>query len=140
MLRRELRVYGTPAPQGSKRAFNNRIVEVSKRVKPWREAIVKAAEKQPYPMMTKPVVVRIVFFFERPKSHYRTGRNSGLLKDTAPHNHITTPDLDKLVRSTLDGCVQAGMIEDDKLVVTLHATKRYTDETGGASIVLEETE
>ena len=38
----------------------------------------------------------------RPKSHYRTGRYSHLLKNNHPIYHIFTPDLDNLVKMIAD--------------------------------------
>lgn len=139
-LHRELRVFGEPAPQGSKRVFNNRIVEVSKKVKPWRAAIEECVIKAGYDTLAQPLSVRITFLMQRPMSHYRTGSNSHLLKDSAPHWHTQTPDLDKLVRSTLDGLTQAHAIEDDKWVSVLHAAKKYADKDThpGAIIVIQE--
>jgi Holliday junction resolvase RusA-like endonuclease len=123
-------VHGLPAPQGSKSAFRNqhtgRIqqVESSKRVKPWRQDVVAAAcdarddwragwlndHWQPF---DGPLAVRMVFTFTRPRSHYRTGRNAHLLKADAPVQPCSTPDLDKLARSTCDALVTAGLIADD---------------------------
>ena len=127
-------VYGTPAPQGSKRAFRNqhtgRIqqVESSKRVKPWREAVKHAAldaarfEDWPTP---HPVAVEVTFTFARPKGHYRTGRNAHLLRENAPAFPAGKPDLDKTVRSTLDALTDAGIWTGDEQVAELVARKRY---------------
>lgn len=41
-----------------------------------------------------------------------------------------TPDLDKLVRAVLDGVTKSGVIEDDRFVVALVATKVYSDIDG----------
>ena len=137
-MRHELTVYGTPAPQGSKRAFGNRVVEVSKKVKPWRASIERAFLLNPWDTITEPFSIRITFMMPRPKTHYRTGKHAHELKDTAPRYHTTTPDIDKLVRSTMDGLTQAGAIEDDKLACILHAQKLYLQDTSpGAIIIIE---
>ena len=76
----------------------------------------------------------------RPKNHYRTGKYSELLKDDAPYFCMTkTGDIDKLLRSTLDGLsVSSGgsVIMDDSLVVSVKALKRYAAryELAGANI------
>jgi len=140
-------VKGTPAPQGSKKHVGNgRMVEMSKKLKPWRAAVIDAAthaigaiglfdDWEPY---TGPVHVTVEFRFTRPASHYRTGRFSHLLKDDAPDFVITTPDVDKTCRSTLDALTQARVITDDKLVARLIATKVYCDRTdpAGATIMI----
>ena len=132
----EFRVFGLPAPQGSK-AFkgmkNGRgiMVENSTRVRPWRQDVMAATDRAyKGEVITSPVHLEIDFFFARPKSHYRTGKYSDLLKDDAPIYAFThnLGDLDKLLRSTIDalsfvtgGCV----IRDDCLVVSISASKQY---------------
>lgn len=139
-------VHGTPAAQGSKRHLGNGIlVESSQRVKPWRADVVNAARQTVDPdwrPLTGPVWISYSFTFARPKSHYRTGRNSDRLKDTAP-TFVTSRgcgDLDKLLRSTSDALVTAGLLADDSLIVSLTASKTYAvdREPPGAHIQIQE--
>jgi crossover junction endodeoxyribonuclease RusA len=122
---------GRPAPQGSKRHVGgNRFVEASKYLKPWRNAISKAAKDSTpadwYASMA--MSVTITFILPRPKSHFRT---NGKLKDNAPRLCTTRiGDIDKLCRATLDslsGSVNggAGVFDDDCQVFDLHAERRY---------------
>lgn len=70
--------------------------------------------------------IEFVFHLPRPKSHYGTGRNAGVLKAGAPHHHTGTPDtsnLVKLVEDALNGLAW----RDDAQVVRLVATKVYAD-------------
>lgn len=128
-------VAGNPAPQGSKRHVGNgRMVEMSKKVKPWRQDVVAAArqaiastELAPY---AGAVEVIVAFYFPRPKYHFGTGRNAGVLKDTAPLNVITNPDVDKLLRSTFDALTTAGVWRDDNLAAQVVASKVYGDQPG----------
>ena len=88
-----------------------------------------------------PVFMKIIFWLPRPKGHYRTGRFAGQLKPNAPVYCSSTPDLDKLCRSTLDGLsAKCGgcIIADDSIVVAIQAEKRYaTDaESCGALITV----
>jgi len=135
-----IRVVGTPAPQGSKRAFVNKqtgraqVVESSKKVKPWREAVKYAAleeRRRPgrpaHETIDGPVELTISFLLPRPKGHYGTGRNAGLVKESAPARPAVKPDLDKLVRSTCDALKEAGVYADDNRVVTLSATKNFAE-------------
>lgn len=118
-------VRGTPAPQGSKRAFvvagKARLVEMSKRVKPWRRAVVdestRALAIRHGEALDGPVSVSLEFVMPRPK---RTKHPACTSK----------PDLDKLVRATLDGLVIGGVIADDALVTRLVASKRFARESG----------
>ncbi|MGW6535191.1 RusA family crossover junction endodeoxyribonuclease [Streptomyces sp. NPDC055051] len=123
----EIDVIGTPAPQGSKRHVGNgRMVESSKKVKPWRAAITAEALNhafEPWPY----VAVFATFRLKRPKSHYRTGRYADQLKADAPTYPAKYPDVDKLCRSTLDGLKAGGAFGDDAQVVILGARKVYAD-------------
>ena len=121
-----LTVLGVPAPQGSKRHVGGGVmVESSKKVKPWREAVKWAVVEAGNPTTTGAVSMTICFFLPRPAGHYGTGRNAGKIKQSAPLFPATRPDLDKLARSTLDGLTDAGVISDDSRIVTLNLSKRY---------------
>ena len=122
-----MRVLGYPAPQGSKRHVGRGVmVESSKKVTPWREAVVTECQRHGHVglLLDQPVDVHLAFYFQRPQGHYRA---SGDLKPIAPMFPSTRSvgDIDKLVRSTLDALVQASVIADDSLVVDLGARKRY---------------
>ena len=115
-------VQGEPAPQGSKRFVGihkgkGRMIESSKKVKPWREAVYWAAieAKQKSAMvepMDGPLAAVMIFALPIPSSVKR------LWPDRKP-------DLDKLVRSTSDALVNAGIIADDARIVTCLSGKNY---------------
>jgi len=132
----ELDVIGTPAPQGSKRHVGGgRMVESSKKVKPWRNAVTAEALNHtfgPWPY----VAVFATFRLKRPKSHYRTGRFADQLRPDAPLYPAKYPDVDKLCRSTLDGLKAGRAFGDDAQVVILGARKVYAerDQEPGANI------
>ena len=145
-----IRVNGIPAPQGSKRHVGKgRMVEQSKAVGPWREAVrsevqrVKPAvgdiENREWMSFIHGCRVSVVFVFPRPASHYGSGKNAGTVRQSAPHRPAVRPDLDKLVRSTLDGLVMGNALRDDAHVVSLTASKIYADDGAepGALITLE---
>jgi Holliday junction resolvase RusA-like endonuclease len=116
----EIRVYGLPAPQGSKRHVGNGVmIESSKNVKPWREAVKWAARDTIHADKTPvrgPVEVVMAFTMPRPKSAKKGARAD------------KRPDLSKLVRSTEDALTDVGMWEDDARVVTCWARKVYPGE------------
>ena len=112
-------VHGLPAPQGSKRFMGLKggrgiLIESSKKVKPWREAVKWAALEQGG-RMAGPVVVDIVFTLPKPKSAPKR-------RETYPDRH---PDLSKLIRSTEDALTDAGVWEDDARVIRCVALKVY---------------
>lgn len=132
----KITVQGIPAPQGSKkvqRYIHGRAVlgESSSKVKPWRQAVqIAAIDQYTGPVITGPVVVSIVFYFPRPKSHYRTGKFAGQLKDNAATHSTSSKDgdIDKLARATCDALSFAcggSVIHDDSLIVSLSLEKRY---------------
>lgn len=126
---------GLPAPQGSKRHVGNGVmIESSKHVKPWRESVKwaarEAADASGWVMADGPVVLSVVFLFLRPKNHYGAGKNSGVLKKDAPIYITRTPDLSKLIRSTEDALVDAGIMRDDSLIVEIGVFKRYGKKQG----------
>ena len=130
-----IRVFGIPRPQGSKRHVGRGVlVESSNGVKEWRHDVRDAIFSQySGATITEPVAVCCTFLFNRPKGHYGTGRNAGRLKPSAPR-HLTSSfngDIDKLLRALLDAIsVKAGgsLISDDSLVTELMANKRYCEE------------
>lgn len=116
-------VIGEPAPQGSKRPVgNNRMVESSKKVQPWRQDVVAAAREAmggaAAPLFDEAVSVVLLFTVPKPKSAPKRRRTFAIRK----------PDIDKLTRSTLDALTTAGVIADDARVVRLYAEKNFPGE------------
>ena len=116
-------VQGIPAPQGSKRFVGihqgkGRMIESSKKVKPWREAVYWAAiEAKQKSAMVEPMdgPLRAVMIFGLPRPATVKRRCCADRK----------PDLDKLVRSTCDALVNAGIIVDDSRIVSCLSGKTY---------------
>ena len=113
----------TPAPQGSKRHVSGgRMVESSAKVRPWREAVRQEALATGLAIITSaPIFLCLTFRFARPKSHHNS---KSQLKPSAPIDHTTRPDLDKLCRSTLDGLTGV-LFSDDSQVAFMVASKQY---------------
>jgi Holliday junction resolvase RusA-like endonuclease len=128
-----LRVHGDPAPQGSKRVFNGRVVEAAgEKLKRWRKAIAaecqRAKLEHPEVFFTDAVVVTVDFYLPRPAS---------VLKKKRPYPTVP-PDADKLLRGLLDGIGQSEVIwGDDSQVVNIIAAKYYADtEPIGAKVII----
>lgn len=114
-----LTVAGIPAPQGSKRPVrlgNGRIgmAESSRAVGPWRDAVRTETQRAVTEPMEGPLRVSLIFRLRRPASLARSVLHP-----------VKRPDLDKLVRSTLDGLVAGGAFADDSQVVELFTRKEY---------------
>jgi crossover junction endodeoxyribonuclease RusA len=145
-------VSGKPAGQGSKRHVGGgRMIEMSRTVGPWRDAIRAQCTLNVSEQFTGPVTVTIVFSLPRPAGHYGTGRNSHALRASAPGYPAgqRRDDVDKMARAVLDALTEGpdsrgnyhhGAFKDDSQVVDLLAMKRYASapEHVGARITVEE--
>lgn len=112
-------VEGTPAPQGSKTRTRYGMFEASKRVKPWRELVKQAAiragdDNSLLGPLRPPYRVDMWFFIQKP-------RTTRAAHPVAP----TVGDIEKLARAVNDALTDAGLIEDDRHIVTLRAEKAW---------------
>ena len=114
-----------PAPQGSKTYLGKgRLIESCGRVKSWRGLVNKIARNFIQTAIEGPVEVKLVFKLKRPKNHFNSKNE---VKPNAPQYYvIKRNDLDKLVRSTLDGLTGVAYI-DDCQVIKLNAFKEYSN-------------
>lgn len=120
LTRSQFTVHGLPAPQGSKRHVGNgRMIESSKNVKPWREAVKWAAlEAKTGTPLDGPLALVVDFWLPKPVSAPKNRRSYPDKK----------PDLSKLLRSTEDALTDAGLIKDDARIVSVSMTKHYAGE------------
>jgi crossover junction endodeoxyribonuclease RusA len=104
--------------------------EDSPLVQPWREAIVSEAIRQGLEdtRLSGPLLFRATFWHKRLSAHYGSKKGVRYIKDNAPTFVATTPDVDKVQRSTFDGLTQSGVIEDDKFIVVVHVQQRYSND------------
>lgn len=123
-----LEVLGNPAPQGSKRVFNGRVVEAAgQKLKVWRKAIADAC----LPFIDQniwlgPIRLEVDFYLARPKT----------VKQNKRPLPIVPPDLDKLIRAVGDGIGQSEMIwGDDSQIVELSGSKSYADDRDPGAII-----
>lgn len=146
----EFFVPGLPAPGGSKSFIpiwrrggelitvvrNGRVWPVirvvdsadvgSNRVSKWKNVVRGYAGEfmcgaRPYQC---PVRVEFVFFMPRPQFHLGTGKNAGIVKESAPQFHTVKPDALKLARSTEDALTGI-VFDDDAANVSIQSEKRW---------------
>lgn len=122
----QFRVYGRPAPQGSKKSIGgNRFIETSKYLPAWRAAVNTAA-KQALPHgfipFDEPVVLFMDFVIERPKNP----------KFVVP---AVAPDASKLQRG-LEDALTGVVWSDDSRIVEWHGTERYAEEGEEPGVVV----
>ena len=117
-------IEGKPQQQGSKSAYLQagriKLVEANKNLMPWRAAGIPVAQQAAiaqdwvFPEAQVPVMAKMLFVFEKPKSVKRDQMS-------------VKPDLDHLIRSVGDLLTQAGLIVDDSQIVEIAARKEYGD-------------
>lgn len=127
-----LHVTGTPAPKGSSRAMNiggkARLIASSssanaRKQAAWHKAVQSSVAPNVVPI-DGPVCVAMTLRLARPRNHYGTGRNANVVKPTAPGWPLVCPDIDKLVRCTLDALTGLAFVDDSR-IVSVNATKVY---------------
>lgn len=113
-----VRAEGRVAPKGSRiqgmtkdgRSFTR---AASKYEAPWVKAVASATQVQMrhHSMPDPPYLIDVEIIVAKPKRPSRVW----------PSQH----DVDKLARSTIDGLVKGGALDDDRNVIALTATKRF---------------
>ena len=102
-----------------------------------KEEFILQAKAQPIVMFSGPIRLNCSFRLHRPKSHYGTGRNSGVLKKSAPEFHIVKPDLDNLIKFVKD-CLNGLAWKDDSQVVEYrNMVKEYATASPSTLVYIE---
>lgn len=142
--------YGTPTPQGSKKAYARggraTLVDVNpEALHTWREDVKQAAVRAldhldrlreagdgaaTWDRDAPGILAAFTFTMKRPRHHHVNGDPARELRDSAPRLHVGRPDLDKLIRSTCDALTTSGVYRDDALIAQMFATKVYVDPLG----------
>lgn len=86
----------------------------------------KKAEELGWDPFEGPVAASYRFFYARPKSHYGTGRNAGIVKESAPERHTQKPDIDNLIKTTKDS-LKGIVWRDDSQVAEIDAVKFWAE-------------
>lgn len=94
-----------------------------------KDDFVKLIENLPEDKMTKPIKCILNFYCKRPKSHYKTGKYSNILKDTAPKYNTNNKDLDNMVKFVLDA-LNDKLYVDDCQIIEISCVKSYSDSDG----------
>lgn len=109
---------GQPRPKAYRRGAHAAVYDPGTAAE-WKFLIARAFEGVELP--DGPLCVSLKFQMPRPKSHYRTGKHAGKLKDSAPYWHTKKPDLDNLIKAVLD----AMPLGDDARVARMAPGKAY---------------
>ena len=139
-----LEVVGVPVPQGSMRPIISRstgkaFVKQDEGLLRYRadiRAVALAADLTP---LTWAVTMNLSFILPRPAYHFypvNTKRSEPEVKPSAPVFPFGPPDVDKLCRAVMDALTGIVYL-DDAQVISLHATKAYSDAPtfGGRTLI-----
>lgn len=88
--------------------------------------LVKSQVKGMEPM-TGPLTLSCDFRMKRPKSHYGTGKNSDVLKPSAPYYHTIKSDIDNLLKLVMDCLSGIVWVDDCQICVLKETVKKYAD-------------
>jgi Holliday junction resolvase RusA-like endonuclease len=141
-------VLGKPSPSGSKKAFQHSktgrivVVDTAKGKAKWQTlcklAAIEAVKESGWECASGPITLFVEFTFARPKSHYRTGKNSTIFKESAPLWHIQKPDRTKLLRC-LEDSFKGVLWKDDSQVMS-GETRKYWGEVDAAHVMVSTVE
>lgn len=147
MMDSELKFFvpGIPAPGGSKTGFYNKKLNrvlmspASKNTKPWMQAVAGTVRSlYDGAPLTGPLRLHMQFRMLRPKGHYGSGKNAGVVKERyVPALPTVKPDLTKLVRATEDALTGILWIDDTQVVAGVYS-KIYVERDPGVRIEVSE--
>lgn len=123
-------ILGTPVAKGrakiARRGNFASMYTPKKTVDAERSLLAQALQYKPETPWNGALGVKIEAIFARPKSHYRTGKNSDILRDDFPLFHTIKPDADNICKMCLDAMNEVFFKDDSQIVVT-EVKKRYGD-------------
>jgi Holliday junction resolvase RusA-like endonuclease len=93
----------------------------------WRRTVKAGLARHASKKLAGAFEVELDFFLDRPRSHFRTGKYSHILKSDVPKYHTKKPDVDNFAKLILDVLSKIEYWEDDSQVVSLRVTKQYAD-------------
>jgi len=142
MNKLEFEVIGNPAPAGSKKAFVIRgrpiVVDASGEAgRVWRAMLqdraLQAVSESHWSLTRSPILLNLMFFKPRPKSHYNS---KGDIKPNTPAFPVGKPDLTKLVRAVEDALT--GIIWHDDAQIVEQKVSKHWGETPYVHIAVTE--
>lgn len=124
---------GNPVPQPRQRhrafikngkAMAHNYTPEKHPVQAWKRIIQNCFKNDKIEKIEGPIRLDLYFVIDRPKSHYRTGKNAHLLKDSAPEKwHLQKPDSDNFTKAVMDAINGLDIWNDDNQVCILTVQK-----------------
>jgi Holliday junction resolvase RusA-like endonuclease len=120
----EVFVAGIPKPQPRPRLSKQGHTYTPHTADAWKAAVKAEFMCRLKPKIGIPVYLTVNFYLPRPKR----------VKPDGVMPHTGKPDLDNLLKSTMDALTDIGVWKDDSLVIQTAADKRYAADKTGARI------
>lgn len=146
MSRVAFTVIGHPQPAGSKRAVPVKggggvnVIDANPNAKGWQNEVALVAMQAmidaEVALFHGPVGLSVIFTLARPKGHYGTGINHGLVRPKSPAYPAVKPDATKLLRG-LEDALTTIVWRDDAQVVEQTVVKRYGMPEGAQVVAWE---
>ncbi len=131
----EVTVAGGAEPAGSKQPGMSStgkmfVRDANPKSREWKDRVAgAAAEAYTKAAVDAALHFEVTEYRVRPAGHYGSGRNAGIVKDSAPAYPTTVPDLTKIVRGVEDALTKIVWVDDSR-VVSLTATKSFGPQAG----------
>lgn len=94
------------------------------------EFVKVIGDQLPEEKMSKPIKCQLRFYCKRPKNHFKTGKKSNELKDSAPKYNTNSKDLDNMVKFVLDA-LNDKLYVDDCQIIEITCSKLYSETDKG---------
>ena len=91
-----------------------------------QDVLAQIRAEAPEKPCTNALCMSLTFYIPRPKSHYGTGKNRGVLKKSVPEYVITRPDIDNYIKFILDA-MNGLYFKDDSQICMISAVKKYAE-------------
>lgn len=119
-------IYGDPKAQKRHRSWSRNGIKGTYDPSSGDKAdfLAQCLKSRPINLIEDPIILYVDFYFPRPKSHYGTGKNSKILKPSAPKYHTNKPDIDNLIKFIQDAGNRF-FWKDDSQIYLLIAGKYY---------------
>lgn len=143
-MKLNLVIYGKAEPAGSKRwvpvknSKRVRIIDANPKAADWKRWVADEAALvwKGQPLLTDTALLfHLVFYRPRPKSHYRTGKCAGELKEFHRTYPTTKPDLLKLARAIEDALT--GIVYRDDALICAETLRKFYGEPMRVEIHLD---
>lgn len=128
MLLTSLSILGEPKAQARHRTVRmgtfNRNYDPTANYK--KDLLHIAQDYAPNEPFNQPLKLIVDFYFTRPQSHFKSGKNSHILKDSAPLYHTCRPDSSNCLK-VVEDALNKVYWRDDSVLCEVGVRKRYSE-------------